>query len=240
MGRRDSMQPPPKKKEPPPPPKEPEKPKSLPRRVTSAILDVLDQTWLQTLQYIIFLFAFQSLTGTIRKSDEFYFDKYLSDTFVNNPFDADHNRLLDVRRISDIWEWHRTVLTPGLFSHSVSGEVWADGDGIHSDLGATPLSTSDIVNMHNYVSFSQGIIFKQVRSAQHPSHAFARAPGKPMLRAPLVPCPLWLAACVRGDGRATRQPSQDRDAEHVSPLPLADARGAHEWSRLLRKSLVLW
>ena len=58
---------------------EPEVPKSCPRRAVNAVLGFLDQTWLQTLQYIIFLFAFQSLTGTIPKSEEFYFDKYLTD-----------------------------------------------------------------------------------------------------------------------------------------------------------------
>ena len=56
--------------------------KSLPRKLASGVLSFLDQTWLQTLQYIVFLFAFQSLTGTIRKPEEFYFDKYLTDTFI--------------------------------------------------------------------------------------------------------------------------------------------------------------
>ena len=40
---------------------EEEAPKSCPRRTCRWVLDFLDQTWLQTLQYIIFLFAFQSI-----------------------------------------------------------------------------------------------------------------------------------------------------------------------------------
>ena len=146
---------------------EEEKPKSCPRRAASSILGFLDQTWLQTLQYIIFLFAFQSLTGTIRKSEEFYFDKYLTDTFISNPFDADHNRFMDVRRVADIWEWKKNVLIPGLFSHSATGEFWPDGDGTFSDDGATPFSTYETVEQDNAVSFTQGIVIKQVRSLGH-------------------------------------------------------------------------
>ena len=48
---------------------EEEKPKSCPKRAAIAVMDFLDQTWLQTLQYMLFLFAFQSLTGTIRKPE---------------------------------------------------------------------------------------------------------------------------------------------------------------------------
>ena len=144
-------------------PKEDEKPKGLARRICTAVLDFLDQTWLQTLQYIIFLYTFQSLTGTIRKPEEFYFDKYLTDTYIVNPFDADHNKFTDVRRVSDIWEWQRTVLTPGIFSQSPVGEVWSDGDGVFSLEGATPYSTSDIVDMDNVVSYADGIIFKLSR-----------------------------------------------------------------------------
>jgi hypothetical protein len=39
-------------------------------RVVGKVLRFLDQTWLQTLQYIVFLVAFQSLTGTIRNPSE--------------------------------------------------------------------------------------------------------------------------------------------------------------------------
>lgn len=143
---------------------EAERPQRPFRKVLGKLLAFLDQTWLQTLQYIVFLIAFQSLTGTIRKPDEFYFDKYLTDTFISSPFDADHNRFGDVRRIADIWEWQRTVLTPGLFSNAPEGEAMPDGDGIFSSANATPLSTAQLVELNNVVSFTQGIVFKQVRA----------------------------------------------------------------------------
>lgn len=46
---------------------EAERPQRPFRKVLGKLLAFLDQTWLQTLQYIVFLIAFQSLTGTIRK-----------------------------------------------------------------------------------------------------------------------------------------------------------------------------
>ena len=148
--------------------KEPEEPKSLPRRCVGGILDFLDQTWLQTLQYIVFLITFQSLTMTIRKPEEFYFDKYLSDTFINNPFDADHNRFGDIRRIADIWEWQKNVLAPGLFGQSFQGEYWPDGDGMYGIDGATPMSVDDWVELTNVVSFAEGVVFKQSRAEAIP------------------------------------------------------------------------
>ena len=158
-------------KSPSPPPekaKKEEKPKGPLMRACCSILGFLDQTWLQTLQYIVFLVAFQSLTGTIRKPEEFYFDKHLTDTFISNPFDADHNRFQDTRRVSDIWEWTRVVLTPGLFHHSAEGEYWPDGSGYHNLVNATPMSVSDVVDADNVVSFTQGIVFKQSRAEPIP------------------------------------------------------------------------
>lgn len=198
---------------------EKEKPKTLPKRILMGVLDFLDQTWLQTLQYIVFLFAFQSLTATIRKSEEFYFDKYLTDTFINNPFDGDHNRLVDVRRISDIWEWKDRVLTPGLFSQAVEGEVWPDGDGASLLTGATPLSTADVVDTDNIVSITDGIIIKQVRCAH--GHQPARRP----LPTHTSTCTHMHALCA-----------------HIRRARIAgvtDARAAHRRCRLLRQPLVL-
>ena len=67
------------------------KPKGKVRVCVSKVMDFLDQTWLQTLQYILFLYTFQSLVGTLRKSEEFYMDKYITDTFISNTFDSNHN-----------------------------------------------------------------------------------------------------------------------------------------------------
>ena len=113
---------------------------------------------------MVFLFAFQSLVSTIRLRKEFYFDKFLSDTFIDNTFDSNHNRFENIRRISDIWEWTSAVYVPGLFSNADFGEWWPDGDGPFSLQGATPLSTADVVDDTNSFSFEDGIILKQVRA----------------------------------------------------------------------------
>ena len=140
------------------------KPKGKVRACVSKVMDFLDQTWLQTLQYILFLYTFQSLVGTLRKSEEFYMDKYITDTFISNTFDSNHNTLATIRRVSDIWEWANTVFVPGLFSNADEGEWWPDGDGSFSLQGATPLSTSDMVNEMNAFDWTQGVIFKQARA----------------------------------------------------------------------------
>ena len=141
--------------------KEDEKPKGKIRRCLGSVMDFLDQTWLQTLQYILFLYTFQSLVATLRKSEEFYLDKYITDTFITNTFDANHNTLASIRRVADIWEWTSNVFVPGLFSNADEGEWWPDGDGAFSLQGATPMSTSDVVNEMNAFDWTQGIIFKQ-------------------------------------------------------------------------------
>ena len=127
-------------------------------------LNLLDQTWLQTIFYIVFLLAFQSLTGTMRHPEEFYLDRHITNTFIDNTFDGNHNRLKDIRRVSDIWEWCNTVLVPGLFSNADVGENWPDGEGSFHLEGATPLSATDHVRLMNNFDWTQGLMFKQVRA----------------------------------------------------------------------------
>ena len=127
-------------------------------------LDLLDQTWLQAIFYIVFLLAFQSLTGTMRHPEEFYLDRHITNTFIDNTFDGNHNRLKDIRRVSDIWEWCNTVLVPGLFSNADVGENWPDGEGSFHLEGATPLSATDHVRLMNNFDWTQGLMFKQVRA----------------------------------------------------------------------------
>ena len=147
--------------------KEDEKPKGKIRRCLGSVMDFLDQTWLQTLQYILFLYTFQSLVATLRKSEEFYLDKYITDTFITNTFDSNHNTLASIRRVADIWEWTSNVLVPGLFTNADEGEWWPDGDGPFSLQGATPMSTSDMVNEMNSFDWTQGILFKQACACVH-------------------------------------------------------------------------
>jgi len=130
----------------------------------SRAIDFMDQTWLQTVMYIIFLLTFQLLTQTMRRPQEFYLDKYIQDTFIINTFDGNHNDFPAIRRIADIWEWTNTVLTAGLFSNADAGEWWPDGDGSFHLEDATPYSTQDIVNEMNVFDFRRGVIFRQVRA----------------------------------------------------------------------------
>ena len=136
------------------------------RKVFHKTIDFLDQTWLQTSFYIVFLLAFQSLTGTMRHPEEFYLDRHISNTFIDNTFDGNHNRLKDIRRISDIWEWCNTVLVPGLLSNADVGENWPDGEGSFHLEGATPLSATDYVQLMNNFDWTQGLMFKQVRATE--------------------------------------------------------------------------
>ena len=136
------------------------------RKYFHKAIDFLDQLWLQTSLYVVFLLAFQSLTGTMRHPEEFYLDRHISNTFIDNTFDGNHNRLKDIRRISDIWEWCNTVLVPGLFSNADSGENWPDGEGSFHLEGATPLSANDHVQSMNNFDWTQGLMFKQVRAKE--------------------------------------------------------------------------
>ena len=49
--------------------------------------------------------------------EEFYLDKMISDTLIENHFDSSHNTFLSIRRHADIWEWGNTVLWPGLMGN---------------------------------------------------------------------------------------------------------------------------
>ena len=144
---------------------EEEKPKATGiRGLFGKAIDFMDQTWLQTVMYIIFLLTFQSLTQTMRRPQEFYMDKYIQDTFIINTFDSNHNDFPAIRRIADIWEWCNTVLIAGLFSNADAGEWWPDGDGSFHLEDATPYSTQDMVNEMNVFDFRRGVIFRQVRA----------------------------------------------------------------------------
>ena len=74
------------------PEEEEEQPKSCPRRSVGKVLDFLDQTWLQAIQYIIFLFTFQSLTNSMRKPEEFYLDKYVTCLLYTSPSPRDRQK----------------------------------------------------------------------------------------------------------------------------------------------------
>ena len=92
------------------------------------VLDFLNSTALQTILYLIFVGVFQSLTETLRAKEEYYFDKMVTDTFIENHFDSSHNTFESVRRTADIWEWGNNVLWPGLLGNA--GPCDADRVGV--------------------------------------------------------------------------------------------------------------
>ena len=88
-------------------------------RVAQNIIDVCNSTTMQTVLYSAFVLIFQMLTETLRNPKlEFYFDKMVSDTLIENHFDSSHNIFEDIRRTADFYEWGNYVLwPPGLFGN---------------------------------------------------------------------------------------------------------------------------
>ena len=136
-------------------------------RLLAELLDIVNSTTVQTLMYIVFVFVFQMLTETLRNPKlEFYFDKLITDTFIENHFDSSHNTFESVRRTADIWEWGNTVLWPGFFANlgpcggnpggSLQGpgqkecndDVWPDGDGSFHMEGAHPHDVAQILDKY--------------------------------------------------------------------------------------------
>ena len=63
---------------------------------------VVGSTYLQTVQYVVMLYCFQSLTSTVRIAEEFYLDKHVGSMMVANTFDEHHRSLRDIRRRGDL------------------------------------------------------------------------------------------------------------------------------------------
>ena len=130
-------------------------------RFLNQVLDFVNGTAFQTFLYCAFVYVFQTLTETLRHPKlEYYFDKMIADTFLENHFDSSHNAFDDIRRVADIWEWGNNVLWPGFFANGgpCTGDVgdlhgiklcnddaWPDGEGsFHLD-GSTPYTVPELV-----------------------------------------------------------------------------------------------
>lgn len=87
-------------------------------RAVEFVLNVLNSVAVQTLSYLIFVGVFQMLTESLRLREEFHFDKFISDTFIENHFDSQHNNFGGIRRVADVYEWGNQVLLPGLFANA--------------------------------------------------------------------------------------------------------------------------
>lgn len=98
--------------------------KSTPGRMFCAITDFFSTTAVQTLMYMAFVGVFQMLTESLRLKEEFFLDKMIVDTFIENHFDSNHNSWESIRRIPDLWEWGNHVLWPGL-CNSTRTRTWA-------------------------------------------------------------------------------------------------------------------
>ena len=72
----------------------------------------------QFVVYCAFVATFQLLVGTLRTTEEFFFDKMIGDTFITNHFDSGLNEFGNIRRTADLYEWGNQVLWPGLFSNA--------------------------------------------------------------------------------------------------------------------------
>ena len=126
-------------------------------------LEFLNLTGLQFTQYLVMLYVFQSLSGTIRTQNEFYFDMFISSQAVANTYDHRHYSLRKAQTYGDIYKWMENALTPVLFHNAAEGQAWPDGDGLFSQTGATAYSTHDMVDEANIFGKPQGIVFKQLR-----------------------------------------------------------------------------
>ena len=147
------------------------------------VVQVLNSTTLQTILYIAFVAVFQTLTETMRNpKHEYYFDKMLGDTILENHFDSSHNYFSDIRRIADVWEWGNTVLLSGMLANagpfgevgrpgglSAPGarndEVWPDGDASFHYDGATPYTVPELVEFMDQFDWTEGIYVRQARVA---------------------------------------------------------------------------
>ena len=86
-------------------------------RAFVAVTDILNLTAVQFLLYLCFVFVFQMVAEALRIPHEYFFDKFIADTFIDNHFDSSHNTFLSIRRSADIWEWGNNVLWPGIFGN---------------------------------------------------------------------------------------------------------------------------
>jgi len=96
---------------------EPEPSKNPVVRAITAITDFLNRTSVQFILYIAFVFVFQLIAESLRVPEEYFFDKFIADTFIDNHFDSSHNTFLSIRRVADVWEWGNNVLWPGIFGN---------------------------------------------------------------------------------------------------------------------------
>mmetsp|Transcript_52816 Transcript_52816/g.136768 ORF Transcript_52816/g.136768 Transcript_52816/m.136768 type:complete len:894 (+) Transcript_52816:64-2745(+) len=98
-------------------------------QLAGSICDFLNADSVQFIMYIVYVFIFQILADAVRAPTEFFFDKMIADTFIENMFDSSHNTFGSIRRVPDIWEWGDQVLIAGLLGNlgPCTSDVGAEG-----------------------------------------------------------------------------------------------------------------
>ena len=114
---------------PPPEPPPPPPPKPLPIRLCFKVYELLTTNIVQTALYLVFVLQFMSLLDCLRMKEEYFLDKALADTFIDNHYDAQMNTSKKMRRVPDVWEWGSQVLLPGLLGNNgpACGDVGRSG-----------------------------------------------------------------------------------------------------------------
>jgi hypothetical protein len=87
-------------------------------RLLKGLMWFLSLLPVQTVLYLVFVLIFQTLTESVRMRDEYYLDKLVSDTLLDNTFDENHNTFDDIRRVADVYEWGSAVLWSGLLGNA--------------------------------------------------------------------------------------------------------------------------
>jgi len=153
---------------------------------------LINTTLMQAFLYFAFVVVFQTLTISLRATEEYYLDKMFSDTFIENAFDSALNEFKDIRRTADVYEWGNTVLWPGLLGNmgpacgdigkpgvfntamdappielplniTCSSNSWPDGEGSYAMNDATPWTVDELVDRFNMMDWSEGIAIYQSR-----------------------------------------------------------------------------
>jgi hypothetical protein len=113
--------------------------------------------------YCVYIILFVNMITLIAPPPMYRSTNYLMRNFVTNSFDGDHNQLMDIRRKQDFWEWGHNVLIPGIFSDSIGGQEWPDGQGYMAHRGATAYTIDELKDEMSEIGSFAGVQFKQTR-----------------------------------------------------------------------------
>lgn len=73
-------------------------------RTWNKIVKITQTNTYQCIAYFVFVAVFQVMLESLRMKEEYFLDKMVTDTFLENHFDGSHNSFETIRRVPDIWE----------------------------------------------------------------------------------------------------------------------------------------